>query len=180
MHRPFLESLPQLRNRQSPEVGDVSRSNPAIGDTTPYEQAQQTRAIDDAHRELLQLQIRERELLTRFNETSRPVVTVREQIALVQKFLEQQEAKIGPGPQSELITTRADMRFQEVRRDTLVQQLRQLRDELLSLPELERQYRFEDHRQQPQLGVQSRPRRRQLRGRFPVLPRTRRSGPDVS
>lgn len=56
-----------------------------------YQETEGQKILDDAKAKLLALQLREQELLANHNETSRLVINVRKEIALVKKYLTEQE-----------------------------------------------------------------------------------------
>jgi len=108
--------------------------------------SEQNKAISDARAQLLELELQENRLLAKFNENSRNVVSVREQIRLVKNFLETQKAAIGQGEfaddlEKQIVAVVAELRFQEARLASLRGQLAQLEKDLGRVPEQAAQYR---------------------------------------
>jgi uncharacterized protein involved in exopolysaccharide biosynthesis len=105
--------------------------------------APSSRTLDEARSRLHELELEEQELLARYRETSRRVMDVRTQIALVRDFIRREEAR--PSPDSlfldvrgQLIGAEAELRFQEARQADLEGQLAALDEELIAVPEVEK------------------------------------------
>jgi len=97
---------------------------------------------------LLQLQLQEQKLLGGFKEDSRQVTNVRKQIALVQKFLAEQEAATKGGLsglsgqlETQVIDAQGQLLSLEAKKTRIEQQLAALDVELTSLPRLDAEYR---------------------------------------
>jgi uncharacterized protein involved in exopolysaccharide biosynthesis len=108
--------------------------------------SEQNRAIADASAQLLELQLQEQKLLATFSDTSRSVQSVRQQIALVKDFLDKQRAAIGRGEfaqdlEKQAVNVVAELRYQEARRDNLLEQLGPLEKQLGELTSQEGAYR---------------------------------------
>ncbi len=109
---------------------------------TPIPGIERTRSIDQAFSRLLDLQLRERELLRNFDEENRQVIGVRGEIEVVQRFLKVQgafvQATIERTYRDEfegLVARRASARDQIKAVDALIQayEVRQTLDELAPL-----------------------------------------------
>jgi uncharacterized protein involved in exopolysaccharide biosynthesis len=103
--------------------------------------SRQADAVYKAEARLLELRLEGKELRGRFTETSRQVVNVREQIRLVEDFLEEQGQQIDAVLPRELVDANAERLFNEARAASLQQQLDQLDTELAGIPDKERQLR---------------------------------------
>ena len=104
--------------------------------------------VAETRARLLQLQLEEQKLLGGFKEDSRQVTNVRKQIALVQKFLEEQEAAAKGAPSglsgqlgTQVIDTQGQLLSLEAKKSRIEQQLASLDVQLADLPRLDAEYR---------------------------------------
>ena len=131
----------ELQNRRSSlknQMRTVSKDVPLFSETERY------KIVDDAKTQLLTLQLREQQLLQKYNENTPLVVNVRKEITIVQDFIKKQEedlkGKVRTGQnivyqdlEREMIKTQAELSSQEARRATLQGQITQLDMEIQSL-----------------------------------------------
>lgn len=108
--------------------------------------AQQSEMIRNARLKLLDLQVEEERLLGTYSETSRPVAGVREQIKIVEDFLNKQETAVGSGQLLEIIAAEetrlnSELQFELARGWELKQQLAALDQQMTTLPARTRRYR---------------------------------------
>jgi uncharacterized protein involved in exopolysaccharide biosynthesis len=142
-------SLKETRNHIAglEEKLQYLRSERQKASVNPERQAsEQNKAIVDARRQLLDLELQEQKLLATFSETSRQVTGVRKQIELVKEFLEKQKAAIGHGEfvedlEKQIVAAVAELRFHEAKRDNLAGQASQLEREMGRIPEQDAEYR---------------------------------------
>ncbi|MCA9470434.1 MAG: polysaccharide biosynthesis/export family protein [Nitrospirales bacterium] len=109
--------------------------------------------IQEAQKNLLDLQLKEQEILTKFHENSRTLMSVRKEIELVQGFLEKQKAAelenmvtTGKNPvfqelEIEILRTEAQLVSDKSRRMVTQQQIAEIDQELLRLNNLEKEFR---------------------------------------
>jgi len=112
-------------------------------DETLYTDTERDKIIVDAKAKLLDLQLREQELLEKYNESNRLVVNVRKEIQIVKNFLREQEEdtrrRVKTGNViyqevgKEIIKTEADLNSQEAKAASLKQQLSHLDREIQNL-----------------------------------------------
>jgi uncharacterized protein involved in exopolysaccharide biosynthesis len=102
---------------------------------------QSASAVYKANARLLELRLEEKELRSRYTEKSRQVVNVREQIRLVEEFLEEQGAQMETILPKQLVDARSEFLFHQARARSLEGQLAYLDDELEIIPAKERQLR---------------------------------------
>ncbi|MEI9476849.1 MAG: GNVR domain-containing protein, partial [Deltaproteobacteria bacterium] len=131
----------ELQNRLSTlknQIRTVSKDVPLYSETERY------KIIDDAKTQLLTLQLREQQLLQKYNENTPLVVNVRKEITIVQDFIKKQEedlkGKVRTGQnivyqdlEREMIKTQAELSSQEARRAALQGQIAQLDIEIPNL-----------------------------------------------
>ena len=108
--------------------------------------AQESRVIQSARLDLLNLQVEEKRLLGSYSESSRRVTAVREQIKTIEQFLEEQEELIGRGGVADdlaeqLTALRADLSFEMARGEGLAEQMAWLDRRLAWLPVRTKEYR---------------------------------------
>lgn len=88
-------SLKNSENRSvelSQKLSSLKSQMKKVSSTIPlYKETERYKIVDDAKAKLLNLQLREQELLGRHNETSRLVVNIRKEISLVKTFIKDQE-----------------------------------------------------------------------------------------
>jgi uncharacterized protein involved in exopolysaccharide biosynthesis len=102
---------------------------------------QSASAVYKANARLLELRLEEKELRGRYTETSRQVVNVREQIRLVEEFLEEQGAQMETILPKQLVDARSEFLFHQARARSLEGQLAYLDGELEIIPAKERELR---------------------------------------
>ena len=105
---------------------------------------------DQAQQNLLELQLKEQELLSRYKETSRSVVSVRNEIELVKKYIREQQTTsledtitTGKNPvyqeiEMEILRTEGELISERARRTVTRQQLTEIDQELHRLNHLEK------------------------------------------
>ena len=140
----FKISQNQIRELQNKllslktQVRGVSKDVPLYTDTERY------KIIDDAKAQLLSLQLREQELLHKYNEDTPMVINIRKEIKIVQDFIRKQEedfrGKVRTGQnivyqdvEREMIKTQAELSSQEAKSATLRQQIAQLNRDMQTL-----------------------------------------------
>jgi uncharacterized protein involved in exopolysaccharide biosynthesis len=129
------EKLKYLRSEQEKLSADTNRAP-----------SEQNKTISDARAQLLDLQLQEQKLLSSFNESSRNVQRVRNEIQLVKEFLEAQKVAIGRGQFAEeldgkIVNAAAELRYQQARRDSLLGQIEQIEKQLGEQTSADAQYR---------------------------------------
>ena len=113
-------------------------------DVPLYTETERYKIIDDAKAQLLSLQLKEQELLQKYNENTALVINVRKEIKIVQDFIKKQEedlrGKVRTGQnivyqdiEREMFKTQSELSSQEARRATLQGQIAQLDKEIRSL-----------------------------------------------
>jgi len=113
-------------------------------DVPLYTETERYKIIDDAKAQLLSLQLKEQELLQKYNEDTPLVVNVRKEIKIVHNFIKKQEedlkGKVRTGQnivyqdlEREMVKTKAELSSQEARKDTLQGQIAQLDREIQTL-----------------------------------------------
>jgi uncharacterized protein involved in exopolysaccharide biosynthesis len=90
------------------------------GDAPGFSGTQQWRSIDDAFGRLLDLQLREKEALRNYNEGSRMVLGIREEIALVEAFLRDRGAYVREVIEAEI---REELEMLVARRGAAIDQM---------------------------------------------------------
>ncbi len=112
---------------------------------------EQHRIIDEAKSRLLALQLEEQELLVKYRETSRLVVKVRKDMAVVGAFIQEQEEKLkdrvtkGKNPiyeglESQLIQAEASLKGAESERAAILAQLQSLDEDIQGLDQNEQEF----------------------------------------
>lgn len=124
-----------------------------------YTQTERDRIIIEAKSKLLELQLKEQELRTKYKDTNKFVTDTRREMEIVNKFLKDQEEIIvgkvktaNPVYQSmetDLFRAEAELRSQKAKADALKAQLRQLDDEIAAMDSTEN--RIQDLKRQ--IGV---------------------------
>jgi uncharacterized protein involved in exopolysaccharide biosynthesis len=136
----LLRQLASLRTQAEAIPNEV----PLSSQTEQY----QHQSIDSAKENLLTLQIKEQELLTKYTEKSQLVAQVRQEIELVKKFIVEQQAKLadtvvtGVNPvyqqiEIAILNGKSELRGSEARREEIAQQLRSLEEVLKNLDQKE-------------------------------------------
>lgn len=123
-----------------------------VSEHVPLEsKSDKQKVTDEAKKNLLELQLKEKDMLTKYRETSRGVTNVREEIALVEQFIaEQQEVEVadtvttGKNPvyeemEMEMVRTEGELVSQIARRDVMIQQIAETDKELFRMNKLERE-----------------------------------------
>lgn len=108
-----------------------------------YTTTERDRVITEAKSRLLALQLNEQELLRKYRDDSRLVMSNRDEIKMVQQFLKEQEednrkkaksnSPIYQGVEAEMMKTEADLNSQRAKAATLRKQLAQVDGEIRSL-----------------------------------------------
>ncbi len=135
------------------QLDNLNRSMAGIPKTVPlYSETTSTAAVESAKARLLELQLRRNELMAKYAPTSRFVTEVNEQIALVQRFLMEEDARrpatrrTGPNPVYEQLATeairlRAEAESLQARQASLDEQLAAMDQRITKLEELDREYK---------------------------------------
>ena len=132
--RELQKKLSTLKN----QMRTVSENVPLYTETERY------KIIDDAKAQLLTLQLKEQELLQKYQEDTPSVVNVRKEIKIVQDFIRKQEedikGKVRTGQNivyqdidREVNKTQADLSSQEAKSTALMEQIAQLDKEIQTL-----------------------------------------------
>ena len=120
------------------QMQKVSKDVPLTTETERY------KIIDDAKVQLLTLQLKEQELLQKYQENTPMVITVREEIKIALNFIKNQEedlkGKVTTGQnvvyqeiEKEMIKTQAELSSQEAKSSNLMGQIAQLDKEIQTL-----------------------------------------------
>ena len=133
-------SIEELRKRL---FSLKSQMNAISEDKEQYTQTERDKIIVEARSRLLALELKEKELLSKYKEDSRIVTNVRKEIELVTNFLRQQEAditrKVKTGnviyqeAEKEALKTEADLQAQLAKYEALRRQLNQVNGEIQSM-----------------------------------------------
>jgi uncharacterized protein involved in exopolysaccharide biosynthesis len=107
---------------------------------------EQNRVISEAKAKLLDLRLQEQQLLTGYKESNRQVANVREQIRILNEFLEEQQANAGlDGFQQQLeldiVKTMSDLRYQQAKAANIERQQSDLERKIRSFPQLDKTLR---------------------------------------
>ena len=133
--------------------GSLLTKMQSVGDDIPpYTDTEQYRIIDDAKAQLLALQLKERQLLQNYRETSKFVVDVRNEIEMVKEFLRKQEEEIRKTVrtsknrndlyrtmETDIVKIEADLSGQKARTSLTEQQLRRLDAEIRNIDSREKE-----------------------------------------
>ncbi len=108
--------------------------------------ARESRIIQNARLNLLDLQVEEKRLLGSFSENSRRVTAVREQIKTIESFLAEQEELIGRGGAADQLAEQmtaleAELSFEMAKAEGLAEQMAWLERRLATLPTRSKRYR---------------------------------------
>jgi len=127
-------------------LASLKRQMQGVPEDVPLytETAERYKTLDDAKTQLLMLQLKEQELLRKYKETNQLVVNVRQEIRIVQDFIQQQEESIKERVRSgknvvyqdletELIKVQAELPSQEAKAAALRGQVAQLDAEIQGL-----------------------------------------------
>jgi len=136
-----------VRENQS-RIGSLKRQMKYITDNKDrYTQSERDRIIIEGKSKLLELQLKEQELRTKYKDSNKFVADTRRELEIVNKFLKDQEEMIvgkvktaNPVYQSmetDLFRAEADLRSQNAKAEALGAQLRQLDDEIAALDSTE-------------------------------------------
>lgn len=124
----------ELRNK----LATLRAQTKTVSENVPlFTETERFKIIDDAKGQLLNLQLREQQLLLKYTETSELVVNARREIAIVREFIEKQErdlqGKVRTGQnlvyqdlERESIRVQADLSSQEAKAASLRGQIAQL------------------------------------------------------
>ena len=140
----FKTSQNQIRELQN-KLWSLKTQMRAVSKDVPlYTETERYKIIDDAKAQLLSLQLKEQELLQKYNEDTAMVINVRKEKKIVQDFIKKQEedlkGKVRTGQnivyqdvEREMIKTQADLSSQEGKSATLREQIVQLDREMQTL-----------------------------------------------
>jgi uncharacterized protein involved in exopolysaccharide biosynthesis len=140
----FKTSQNQIREFQN-KLSSLKTQMRAVSKDVPlYTETERYKIIDDAKAQLLSLQLKEQELLQKYNENTALVINVRKEIKIVQDFIKKQEedltGKVRTGQntvyqnvEEEMIRTQAEISSQEGKSATLREQIAQLDREMQTL-----------------------------------------------
>ena len=140
----FKISLNQIGELQN-KLSSLKNQMRAVSKDVPlYTETERYKIVDDAKAQLLGLQLKEQELLHKYNEDTPLVINVRKEIKLVQNFIKTQEedlkGKVRTGQnivyqdiEREMVKTRAELSSQEAKSATLRGQIGQLDREMQTL-----------------------------------------------
>lgn len=128
-------------------VAALTRQLPTVAQDVPLStENERYRSIDDAKNQLLGLQLREQDLLRQYTERNQLVVSIRQEMSIVQGFISSQESdiksRIRTGQnivyqdlQKDLLKLQVELPSQEARAGSLRGQIAQLDDQI---PQLDR------------------------------------------
>ncbi len=140
----FKTSQNQIKELQN-KLSSLKNQMRAVSKDVPlYTETERYKIIDDAKAQLLTLQLKEQELLHKFNENTPLVVNVRKEIKIVNDFIKKQEeditGKVRTGQnivyqdiEREMIKAQAELSSQEAKSRTLRGQIAQLDHEIQTL-----------------------------------------------
>ena len=123
-----------------------------VSERVPLSSVTDQQAVNDqAQKNLLELQLKEQELLSRYKETSRSVVSVRNEIELVKRYIKEQQATdledtvtTGKNPvyqeiEMEMLRTEGQLVSEVARRDVIQKQISEIDRELQRMNYLEKE-----------------------------------------
>ena len=140
----FKTSLNQIGELQS-KLSSLKNQMRAVSKEVPlYSETERYKITDDAKAQLLGLQLKEQELLHKYNEDTPLVINVRKEIKIVRNFIKEQEedlkGKVRTGQnivyqdiEREMIKAQAELSSQEAKSSTLRGQIAQLDHEIQTL-----------------------------------------------
>jgi uncharacterized protein involved in exopolysaccharide biosynthesis len=140
----FKISQNQIGELQS-KLSSLKNQMRAVSKDVPlYTETERYKITDDAKAQLLGLQLKEQELLHKYNEDTPLVINVRKEIKIVRNFIKEQEedlkGKVRTGQnivyqdiEREIIKTQADLLSQEAKSSTLGGQIARLDREMQTL-----------------------------------------------
>ena len=140
----FKTSQNQIRELQN-KLWSLKTQMRAVSKDVPlYTETERYKIIDDAKAQLLSLQLKEQELLQKYNEDTAMVINVRKEKKIVQDFIKKQEedlkGKVRTGRnivyqdvEKEMIKAQAELSSQEGKSATLREQIAQLDREMQTL-----------------------------------------------
>ncbi len=137
----FKTSQNQIKEFQNKLLSLKTQMRAVSKDVPLYTETERYKIIDDAKAQLLSLQLKEQELLHKYNENTSLVINVRKEIKIVQDFIKKQEedlkGKVRTGQnivyqdvEREMIKTQAELSSQEAKSATLRKQIAQLDQEM--------------------------------------------------
>ena len=140
----FKTAQNQVRELQNKLLSLRNQMRAVSKDIPLYTETERYKIIDDAKAQLLSLQLKEQELLQKYNEDTPLVINVRKEIKIVQDFIKKQEedlrGKVRTGQnivyqdiEREIIKTQAELSSQEAKSATLRGQIAQLDREIQTL-----------------------------------------------
>jgi uncharacterized protein involved in exopolysaccharide biosynthesis len=140
----FKISLNQVGELQNKLSSLKNQMRTVSKDVSLYTETERYKIVDDAKAQLLSLQLKEQELLHKYNEDTPLVINVRKEIKIVQNFIKNQEedlkGKVRTGQnivyqdiEREMIKAQAELSSQEAKSSTLRGQIAQLDHEMQTL-----------------------------------------------
>ena len=135
-HKEALSRVAGLREK----INYLEQRN-LVGGSEYQDDPRRANPIDRATETLLELRLQEKELRSKYSETSRHVTRVREQIRVTEEFLEEQKKELQSQVPKNLIDARAEFLFHEARAKSLEQQLGRVDHELAEIPEIDNRLR---------------------------------------
>ena len=140
----FKTSQNAIRELQNKLLSFKTQMRAVSKDVPLYTETERYKIIDDAKAQLLTLQLREQDLLQKYNENTALVINVRKEIKIVHDFIKKQEedlkGKVRTGQntvyqdvEKEMIKTQAELSSQEGKSAILRQQIAQLDKEMQTL-----------------------------------------------
>ena len=140
----FKTSQNAIRELQNKLWSFKTQMRAVSKDVPLYTESERYKIIDDAKAQLLTLQLKEQELLQKYNEGTALVINVRKEIKIVQDFIKKQEedlkGKVRTGQnivyqdvEKEMIKTQAELSSQEGKSAILREQIAQLDREMQTL-----------------------------------------------
>jgi uncharacterized protein involved in exopolysaccharide biosynthesis len=140
----FKTAQNQVRELQN-KLSSVKNQMETVSKDVPlYTETERYKIVDDGKAQLLSLQLKEQELLHKYNEDTPLVINVRKEIKIVRNFIKEQEedlkGKVRTGQnivyqdlEREMMKTQAELSSQEAKRAALQGQIAQLDREIQSL-----------------------------------------------
>jgi len=140
----FKTSQNEIKELQNKLLSFKTQMRAVSKDVPLYTETEHYKIIDDAKGQLLSLQLKEQELLQKYNEDTALVINVRKEIKIVQDFIKRQEedlkGKVRTGQnivyqdvEKEMIKTQAELSSQEGKSAILREQIAQLDKEMQTL-----------------------------------------------
>lgn len=146
-----LKNIYQLRQGLASKLSSLKAQIDTIPPTVPLASvSEQQRVIDEANANLLELKMKEQNLLTQYKDTSRLIKNIRSEINMVKQFIQEQEARLtdkvttGTNPVYQELAierhkTESELRSLATQAETMEKHLKQLDQKLASLDRLEKE-----------------------------------------